>query len=151
LMFAGWSGGGCSGTKDCTVTLNSDTTVTATFTLSPDPECTGATVAGTYSGVVAGTDSGTAFSSFLFLTLLSNGTLEVFSVFGEPGLPFQQESATGTWTFFFTTEGFCIIRATLSGGGAFLANFAESGNSIQLSTPNDPTVQAAGVLRRAGS
>jgi uncharacterized repeat protein (TIGR01451 family) len=30
--FAGWSGGGCSGTGTCTVTLNADTTVAATFT-----------------------------------------------------------------------------------------------------------------------
>ena len=30
--FAGWSGGGCTGTGDCTVTLGSDTDVTATFT-----------------------------------------------------------------------------------------------------------------------
>lgn len=30
--FTGWSGGGCSGTGDCTVTLSSDTDVTATFT-----------------------------------------------------------------------------------------------------------------------
>ena len=29
--FAGWSGGGCSGTGNCVVTLNADTTVTATF------------------------------------------------------------------------------------------------------------------------
>jgi hypothetical protein len=36
-FFAGWSGGGCSGTNNtCTVTLNNDTTVTATFTRSPD-------------------------------------------------------------------------------------------------------------------
>ena len=30
--FTGWSGGGCSGTDPCTVTMNADTTVTATFT-----------------------------------------------------------------------------------------------------------------------
>jgi hypothetical protein len=29
--FAGWSGGGCSGTGTCTVTMNSDQSVTATF------------------------------------------------------------------------------------------------------------------------
>ncbi len=29
--FAGWSGGGCSGTGSCTVTINSDITITATF------------------------------------------------------------------------------------------------------------------------
>lgn len=31
--FAGWSGGGCSGTGPCVVTLTSDVTVTATFSL----------------------------------------------------------------------------------------------------------------------
>jgi virginiamycin B lyase len=30
-VFAGWSGGGCSGIDPCTITLNADTTVTANF------------------------------------------------------------------------------------------------------------------------
>ncbi|MDH3976832.1 MAG: LamG domain-containing protein, partial [Deltaproteobacteria bacterium] len=30
-VFTGWNGGGCSGTGNCTVTLNADTTVTASF------------------------------------------------------------------------------------------------------------------------
>jgi len=30
--FEGWSGGGCSGTATCIVTMNADTSVTATFT-----------------------------------------------------------------------------------------------------------------------
>ena len=33
--FSGWSGGGCSGTGTCTLTLNSDTIVNATFTVTP--------------------------------------------------------------------------------------------------------------------
>ena len=33
--FGGWSGEGCSGTKTCTVLMNSNKLVTATFTLSP--------------------------------------------------------------------------------------------------------------------
>jgi hypothetical protein len=33
--FTGWTGGGCQGTGTCTVTLNSDTTVTATFMVNP--------------------------------------------------------------------------------------------------------------------
>ena len=40
--FAGWSGGGCSGTGTCTVSLGSDTTVTATFSkmsILPPPGC----------------------------------------------------------------------------------------------------------------
>ena len=35
--FAGWCGGGCSGTGTCPLTLTNDTTVTATFTASPPP------------------------------------------------------------------------------------------------------------------
>lgn len=33
--FVGWSGGGCSGTSTCTVTMSSDQSVTATFTAVP--------------------------------------------------------------------------------------------------------------------
>ncbi|MBZ5573311.1 MAG: VCBS repeat-containing protein, partial [Acidobacteriia bacterium] len=34
--FSGWSGGGCSGTRTCSLTLTSDQIVTATFNLTPD-------------------------------------------------------------------------------------------------------------------
>jgi hypothetical protein len=34
--FAGWSGGGCSGTGACNLTLTADQTITATFNLTPD-------------------------------------------------------------------------------------------------------------------
>ncbi|CAK0758973.1 conserved exported hypothetical protein [Gammaproteobacteria bacterium] len=56
--FAGWSGGGCSGTGTCTVTMNAATTVTATF----DPA--------TYSLVVvkSGTGSGTVSSTPVGIT-----------------------------------------------------------------------------------
>ena len=35
--FSGWNGGGCSGTAACSVTLSGDTTVTATFNTSSNP------------------------------------------------------------------------------------------------------------------
>jgi hypothetical protein len=35
--FAGWSGGGCSGTGACVVPLSADAIVTATFTIPPKP------------------------------------------------------------------------------------------------------------------
>jgi len=41
--FAGWSGAGCSGTGSCVVTIEEDTTVTATFTANSKPEETCAT------------------------------------------------------------------------------------------------------------
>lgn len=39
--FTGWSGGGCSGTGQCQLTLNTGTDVTATFTQSPPTATTG--------------------------------------------------------------------------------------------------------------
>ena len=114
-------------------------------------DCDGPSLAGSYSGVVEGKRNSVPYSAFLFLTVLRNGTLDVLSIFGEPGVPWQQEAGAGTWTPFFTTDGFCIIMATVPGGTSFLASFTESGDAIQLSTPNDPHVQAAGGLRRSGS
>jgi hypothetical protein len=35
-VFTGWSGSGCSGTSDCTITVSGDVTVTATFAIDID-------------------------------------------------------------------------------------------------------------------
>ncbi len=51
--FAGWSGGGCSGTGTCVVTMSADTAVTATFSAGaavPGPVVTGAPSAVTDGG-----------------------------------------------------------------------------------------------------
>jgi hypothetical protein len=54
--FAGWSGGGCSGTGSCTVTMSSNQSVTATFNLSA-ATCTD--TAGAYNqGYNSGFNSG---------------------------------------------------------------------------------------------
>src|SRR5208282_1956169 len=51
--FAGWTGGGCSGTAStCTVTLNSSQQVTATFTAQAAPVALTVTLAGTGTGTV---------------------------------------------------------------------------------------------------
>ncbi len=59
--FAGWSGGGCSGTGTCTVTLTAATTVTATFndTTSPTVSITAPTAAATVVGTVSVTATAT--------------------------------------------------------------------------------------------
>ncbi|CAK0752417.1 conserved exported hypothetical protein [Gammaproteobacteria bacterium] len=52
--FAGWSGGGCSGTGTCTVTMNATTTVTATF----DPSVYSLNVVKSGNGTVSSTPAG---------------------------------------------------------------------------------------------
>ena len=59
--FNGWSGGGCSGTSPCTVTMDQARTVTASFALIPQtpPDYTlTVTRAGTGSGTVTSSPSG---------------------------------------------------------------------------------------------
>ncbi|MHC4067853.1 MAG: InlB B-repeat-containing protein, partial [Planctomycetota bacterium] len=59
--FGGWSGGGCSGTDTCVVTVDAATPVTATFTLDQH-ELTvvkGGTGTGTVTSSPAGIDCGT--------------------------------------------------------------------------------------------
>ncbi len=59
--FAGWSGGGCSGTGTCTVTLTAATTVSATFndTTPPTVSITAPTAAATVVGTVSVTATAT--------------------------------------------------------------------------------------------
>ena len=57
--FAGWSGGGCSGTDPCVFTLGSDTTVTATFVKNPIvPHDVTVEFAGSGTGFVTSAPSG---------------------------------------------------------------------------------------------
>lgn len=50
--FAGWSGGGCTGTGTCDVTLNADMTVTATFNTVPPTVTFSLTTFGTGTGTI---------------------------------------------------------------------------------------------------
>lgn len=55
-QFAGWSGGGCSGTDDCTLTVTTDVTVTAQF--DPAIHLVTVTPTGTGSGTITSTPAG---------------------------------------------------------------------------------------------
>jgi hypothetical protein len=57
-VFTGWSGGGCSGTGQCVVTMNSNITVTATFDTAPAPVTLTVNKAGTGTGTVTSDPAG---------------------------------------------------------------------------------------------
>src|SRR5207244_10475332 len=72
--FTGWSGGACTGTGPCTVTLTAATTVTASFTptfsLTVSKAGTGSgTVASTPAGITCGTDCSETYLSGTLVTL----------------------------------------------------------------------------------
>ena len=110
--------------------------------------CDVATLAGVFSGVVTGTDTGAPYSEFMFVGVNEDGTVETFEVRGEPGHEADVVTGIGAWSFFDTTN--CFALATV-GGHYFIFNFADAGDMILFSTPVDPNLQAAGVLRRSGT
>ena len=72
--FVGWSGGGCSGTGPCTVTVNADVAITATFsensTLDVTTSGTGAgTVTSSPGGIICGSDCTEVYPSGTVVTL----------------------------------------------------------------------------------
>jgi hypothetical protein len=74
-LFTGWSGGGCSGTSICTVTMNTNTTVTATFntvsyTLSVSKIGTGSgIITSSPVGISCGTDCTESYTAGTSVTL----------------------------------------------------------------------------------
>ena len=65
------------------------------ITVEPNPDaftCDGPTLAGSFSGVVEGQRNGLPYSAFLFLTVLSNGTLDVLSILWRTRCPVATRS-----------------------------------------------------------
>ncbi|HYC37951.1 MAG TPA: DUF4214 domain-containing protein [Usitatibacter sp.] len=76
--FAGWSGGGCTGTGNCVATLNAAATVTATFTANPAAPAVGLSVTSIGFGSQSmGTSSP---ASTITLTNAGNAVLTVSQV-----------------------------------------------------------------------
>ncbi|WP_447962503.1 FG-GAP-like repeat-containing protein [Nitrospira sp. Ecomares 2.1] len=83
-IFSGWSGGSCSRTSPCTVTMMSDTTVTATFSLLPPQPSSqvtlqvitkgagSGTVTSNPAGISCGTDCSESYASGTVMTLFAS-------------------------------------------------------------------------------
>jgi len=83
--FAGWSGGGCSGTGDCAVTMNTDMGVTATFNLK--------TYSTSFSAGTGGSLTGTTSQT---ITIGSDCT--ALSAAADEGFCFHGWTGTGGFT-----------------------------------------------------
>ena len=101
--FTGWSGGGCSGTGPCIVTVNGNTSVTATFSLVP--ETLTVSRKGDGAGIVTssplGISCGTSCSSAY--TYGSSVTLSAVAAKG---------SSFGGWTGACTGKASCVLAMT---------------------------------------
>ncbi|MDP2606180.1 MAG: NPCBM/NEW2 domain-containing protein [Deltaproteobacteria bacterium] len=135
--FAGWSGGGCTGTGTCTVTMSAATTVTATFNLASGFALTvsvavQATSGGSASGRVvsnpAGIDCGTDCS-------------ETYT----SGLPVKLTPLPGTGSVFagWTGNSDCTDGSvTMDANKSCIANFSLNQALLTVTTNGNGTVNS---------
>ena len=138
--FVGWSGGGCSGTGQCTITIGGDATVTANFTMPGTLVLSSATYSvseGTASATITAIRTGGASGTVAVGYATSNGTASGGGSCA-PGVDYVAASGGLTWvngeigpkTFTVpicndaTFEGDETVNVTLSSpsGGATLGS-----------------------------
>ena len=129
--FTGWSGGGCSGTGSCTVTLAASTTVTATFTLdrytlTVAKTGTGAssgTITSSPAGITCGTTCSATYDHGTMITLTAGGGGATFTGWSGAG-------CTGTGTCVITVTAAVTATATFEASPniAFVTSTVHSGN-----------------------
>jgi hypothetical protein len=121
--FAGWSGGGCSGTGSCTVTLTATTTVNATFdlqsvTLTVNKTGTGSgTVTSTPAGITCGMICSASYGGAIAVTLTAT--------------PASGSTFAG-WSGACSGTGPC--SPTMNANRTVTATFNTSATSFSLST-----------------
>ena len=115
-VFAGWSGGGCSGTGTCTVTLNANTAVTATFNTQAVQFTLAVTKSGNGNGTVTSSPAG-----------ISCGNICSAGFNGGTAVTLTASPAGNSSTFFGWSGGGCsgtgTCTVTLSSNTTVTATF----------------------------
>ena len=126
--FTGWSGGGCSGTGACVVTMTGARNVTATFELGAPDEYTlsvflDGTGGGTVTSVPAGIDCGEYCSETFF-----DGTVVTLTVAADTSSTFTGWSGSGC-----SGMGACVV--TMTGARYVTASFTGDAVGYPLYLP----------------
>jgi hypothetical protein len=111
--FTGWSGGGCSGTDACTVSVTAATSVNATFALQTFP--LSVTVAGTGRGSIASSPAGISCGSACSASYSAGSTVTLTAT------PAAGSVFAG-WSGGCTGTGTCVV--TMAAATAVTASFA---------------------------
>jgi subtilisin family serine protease len=111
--FAGWSGGGCSGTGTCQVTMNEATSVTATFTLQ---HTLSVTKGGTGTGSVTSSPAGINCGSTCAASFDSGAsvTLTATAAAGSDFTGWSGGGCSGTGTCTVTLNADTTVTATFT-------------------------------------
>jgi len=120
-VFAGWSGGGCSGTGTCTVTMNASTSIMATFNSSAVTYDITATASG--NGLITALNNpnvsqGTTGSTTVSIVKVANGANQQFSI----------TPNTGNYTASISVDG--SVVATNLGNYSYTFNSVAANHTV---------------------
>jgi hypothetical protein len=145
--FSGWSGGGCSGTGTCVVSVKSDSTITATFNAGLPPFAQQAYLKASNTGV------GDSFGESLALvgdTLVVGADAEASNATGINGNQADNSALNSGAVYVFTrTNGVwtqqAYLKASNTGAGDFFGyDIALSGDTLAVSAYGEAS-NATGV------
>ena len=133
-VFAGWSGGGCSGTGACTVAPTSATTVTATFASSTTIGLT-VTISGGGTGTLTSAPAGITCSTVCSANFASGTSVTLTPTAGSG-------SVFAGWSGACSGTGACMV--VLNQAAAVTARFSRVFTDPTL-TPRSTVIRAAHV------
>ena len=113
------------------------------------PACTGANIAGKYSGVSLGGNAVRVFSQYAFLNILGNLQFAYVAYFSDGAAAGQVLFLTGSATIVNPTS--CLMTGSMSDGTQLVARFVVIDgvfNMVLASTPFDPFTLATATLFR---
>ena len=113
--FSGWSGGGCSGTGSCVVTMNAATTVAATFDVQSQSYSLTVSKTGTGSGTVTSSPAGISCGATCSASY-NSGTVVTLTASPAGGSTFAGWSGAGC-----SGSGSCVV--TMSAAASVTATF----------------------------
>jgi Bacterial Ig-like domain (group 2)/Nidogen-like/Divergent InlB B-repeat domain len=140
--FVGWSGGGCTGTGTCVVTLNAATTVTATFNSSTSGLALTVTEAGTGTGTVASAPTGISCPTTCSANFAS-GTQVTLTAAASANSTFAGWSGggcTGTGTCVVTVSAATAVTATFNSASPVTIGIGQGSSSTVTTTPGSSAV-----------
>lgn len=133
--FTGWSGGGCSGTGTCTVTMNAASSVTAYFATTVYN--LSVTKSGTGTGTVTGSDGLISCGSTCSVNYETGKTVTLTAVAGSG-------STFSGWSGACTGTGTCTVSMTAA--KTVTATFATSVTSVSYKLTVRKSISRAGTI-----
>jgi hypothetical protein len=147
--FAGWSGGGCSGTGSCFVSTNSPAAVTATFTLNQYTLTVAR--AGTGTGTVTSTPAGISCGATCS-QLVNSGTsvlLNAAPAAGSTFIGWSGGGCSGTGSCSVTVTASTTVTASFGGSGGGSLSCSTLTNVISCSNGSIPEINLGPITSTA--